>query len=93
MIDSLNSRVKELNDCFNMYSLYDRVSGLYSEPFVAQNDEIAKRRFNYFCEHSPMIASDCELYCVGVWHNSQGFVYGNDKPVFIVKYEVNYGNE
>ena len=74
------------------YTLYDRISGLYSEPFFVQNDEVAKRRFNYFCQNTPMVASDCELYFLGEWDNTTGTLFGV-KPVFLAKFEVNYGNE
>lgn len=74
-----------------MYSIYDRLSGIYSEPFVVQNDEVAKRRFNYYCQNAAMIAGDCELYYVGDFECCRGMVYGNDNPIFICRYEVNYG--
>lgn len=72
---------------FNIYTIYDRVSGTYGEPFLAQKDVIAQRRFNYFMQNSPMVSQDCELYCLGCFDTECGKIE-SISPMFICKSEV-----
>lgn len=73
---------------FNLYSIYDRVAGLYSEPFCAVNVELAIRKFDYLMLNSPMVANDCELYLLGSFTSSAGGIAGVSQPEFIKKFEV-----
>lgn len=73
---------------YKMFSIYDRVSGLYGELFFAQKEELAIRRFNYLMKNSPMVAPDCDLYCVGDFNSDTGLITALSKPVFIIRYEV-----
>lgn len=73
-----------------LYSIYDRVSGLYSVPLCMQNDGVAKRNFPYICENDPqfkMFPGDLELYYIGDYNTSSGAIVPVDKPVFIMRYE------
>lgn len=72
---------------FQMFSIYDRVSGLYSEPFYALKRELAIRKFNYLMSNSSMVKDDCELYEVGSFDCSVGLGTYFDKPDFVCKYQ------
>lgn len=72
----------------NVYSVYDRVAGSYGEPFVAPNDGVASRRFNFVMAKSELIAEDCELYQVGKYDPETGTLQGLEKPKFLYRYEV-----
>lgn len=74
----------------NAYSIYDRKSGIYGNPFFSQNDETAKRDFNAFCSmpQNTYLASDLELYAVCSFESETGEVNTNDchKPVFLTNF-------
>lgn len=72
---------------YGMYSIYDKVTGNYSEPFLAVNNATAERRFNYTMEHSKMISADCQLYMLGEFDSSIGVINAVDKPIFICNYD------
>lgn len=74
---------------FMLFSIYDRVSGTYSEPFCSVSVGVATRRFNFIMKSSPMVSSDCSLYHVGNFDTSSGCLFSFDKPDFICNYEVN----
>lgn len=52
-----------------IFSIYDRVTGVFSEPFLAVNVETAQRRFNYVLSQSPMVKGDCDLYKLGTFNS------------------------
>lgn len=60
--------------CYQLYSIYDKVAGLFSEPFCAANVALAVRRFNYLMSNSKMVASDCQLYKLGSIDLSSGVI-------------------
>ncbi|QXP45036.1 nonstructural protein [Microvirus mar11] len=68
----------------SLYSIFDRVSGVYSEPFCSVNEAVAVRRFNYLMANSKMVAGDCELYCVGTFSTLNGAVEADIKPQFVI---------
>lgn len=76
----------------NAYSIYDRKSGIYGNPFFSQNDETAKRDFTAFCAmpQNSYIAPDLELYAVCSFDSSTGEVMVGDigKPVFLTNFVV-----
>lgn len=72
----------------NLYSVYDRVSGLYGELFSCLKDDLAIRKFNYLMSQQPMFAGDCELYSFGDYDYESGIIQPFAKPIFICKYEV-----
>lgn len=55
-----------------LYTIYDKCSGLYSEPFTSVNDDVAKRRFKQICVNSPTMAGDLQLYKLGEYNSSTG---------------------
>lgn len=69
-----------------IYSIYDRLAGVYSDPFVALRDELAIRRFVYLMHNAEMVAEDCDLYSLGVFDTDNGTVVGADKPLFVYRY-------
>lgn len=74
-----------------IYAIFDRVAGLFGEPFYTVSDELAIRRFNYLMGSSPMVASDCDLFRVGSYDSESGLIAPVDsessKPVFVCRYE------
>lgn len=77
---------------FNLYSIYDRVSGEYGSIFMEKNDSLAIRKFNYLASNSKMVSADLELYVLGFFDTETGELVAENKPVFISKYsEVNDG--
>lgn len=78
----------EVYEVLNVYAIYDRVAGVYGEPFVAKKNELAIRRFNYLMSNAVMVANDCELYCVGYYTPDLGQIglTSCGKPEFVCKY-------
>lgn len=70
----------------NIYSVFDRVSGIFGEPFYMLKDELAIRRFNYVMQNSQMVALDCDLYKLGTYDCEHGII-NSCQPVFIKRYE------
>ena len=73
----------------NVYSIYDKVAGIYSMPICQHNDNSAKRYFqsvaNASCE---VAATDCQLYRVGEYDTETGIFTGTEKPEFLCNGEV-----
>lgn len=69
-------------------SIFDRVTGVYSEPLFAINEASAVRRFNFIMANSQMVSSDCQLFALGVFESDTGRIRVNSDPVFICNYEV-----
>lgn len=62
---------------YKLYSVYDKVSGLFSPPFTAVNDGSAVRTFRYSMQQSDQRAAsadDYRLYCVGAFDDVSGEV-------------------
>lgn len=73
----------------NLYSIYDRVSGLYSTPIAFLNNGVAIRSFvSIMHESSNTITShDSELYIIGEFDTQLGVGAFFSKPEFIISYE------
>jgi hypothetical protein len=64
----------------NMYSIYDRASGVYDRPWCAHSDEMAMRMFGdqatgadtYIGKHP----EDFTLFRVGTWDDNKGQIVG-----------------
>ena len=69
-----------------IYAIFDRLASSYGEPFYAQNDAIAMRRFQYLMANSPMVQNDCELYALGGYNADTGSLTAFDKPNFVGRY-------
>lgn len=70
-----------------VYAIFDRLAGTYGEPFLAKNNVLAERRFDYVLDNAPMVREDCDLYCLGSFNEESGFLGGQDKPEFVKRYE------
>lgn len=71
-----------------MYSIKDTVTGLYSQPFFAQNQAAAIRQFDYLMSNAQMVAKDCQLYYIGDFDSEQGFMLSGRPTSFIKNAEV-----
>lgn len=71
---------------YEMYSIFDKVAGMYSEPFLALNEATAVRRFQWQMQQSTMVAGDCALYKVGAFDVDTGVI--NPCVTFVCNYEV-----
>lgn len=57
----------------NMYSIYDKVAGVFNKPFIEFNDETAIRLFAQGKEEQAHF-NDYELYHLGVWIDHEGII-------------------
>lgn len=69
-----------------VYSMFDRITQSYSEPFVAVKKEVAIRRFNYIMSQSPMVSADMQLFQIGEFNTDTGSIVPSVE--FICNYEV-----
>lgn len=60
----------------NVYSIYDRASGIYDRPWVAHSDQAASRSFgDISCDAEHPIGQhpeDFTLFRVGTWDDNKG---------------------
>lgn len=49
-----------------LYTIYDRLSEESSPPFVAKNDDVAKRAFRSL---NPAVSEDYDVLFLGTWDN------------------------
>lgn len=71
---------------YDMFSIFDKIASVYSEPFLAVNEATAKRRFLWQMQQSSMVAGDCCLYKVGDFDVDTGSIIPCMK--FVCNYEV-----
>ncbi|QXP45050.1 nonstructural protein [Microvirus mar16] len=71
-----------------IYTIYDRKSGIYGNPFFSQNDACAERDFKAFCAmpQNSYLAEDLELYDLGKFDSDTGEIVGWTKPEFLTGY-------
>lgn len=71
-----------------LYSIYDRCSGLFQDPFVAVNDPVAIRMFKTWCSSPELqsVSQDLDLFFVGSIDVHSGEVVGNSKPEFLYRF-------
>ena len=70
-----------------IYAFFDRVSGLFSAPFVQLNDGTAVRYYKYTMSQAEMVAKDTALYYLGEYNENTGEI----KPAvkFVSNYQLN----
>lgn len=71
---------------YELYSIYDKKAGLYSNPQVELNEDCAIRRFNFIVSQSAsqgIEATDCELYKIGLFDTFLGTITSFEKPIFV----------
>lgn len=71
---------------YEIYAIYDRVSGAYGAPQLMVNEGTARRWFNYTMQNSGMIAADCALYRLGSYDTDTGFIVVLPMPEFICNF-------
>ena len=72
-----------------VYSIYDKVAGVYSMPICQHNDNSARRYFQSVANSSREVAAtDCQLYKVGEYDTESGIFAGLITPEFICNGEV-----
>lgn len=64
-----------------IYSIFDKISGLFCPPFQAVNEPVAIRMFNEFCSRTYQ-KSDYELYYLADFDVETGNLVSS-KPVFV----------
>lgn len=67
-----------------IYTMRDRKSNLFANPFVSHNDKTAVREFDYICNRpeNAHMAEDVELYSIGDFNVDTGEITAY-KPEFI----------
>lgn len=71
---------------YNLYVIFDKKAGLYSNPLVELNDDCAIRRFHFITLQSAsqgIEPTDCELYFIGSYNSYSGIIEAKEKPVFV----------
>jgi hypothetical protein len=71
---------------YELYSIYDKKAGMYSNPQVEINQECAIRRFHFILQQSAsqgIESTDCELYKIGTFDSVKGTIKALQKPLFV----------
>ena len=71
---------------YELYSIYDKKAGMYSNPQVEINQDCALRRFNFILQQSAsqgIEPTDCELYKIGTFDSVKGTIEALEKPLFV----------
>lgn len=76
----------------NIYGFYDTLARSLTQVFLAQNESVAKRHFNYVMAHSEMVQNDYQLvYICTVESEAKTFGIPGCDPIpltFVCNYEV-----
>lgn len=70
-----------------LFTILDKVTGIYGDIFAAVNVAQAFRKFYYLMKNSPMVQADCSLYELGEYDTSTGSITLCDKPEFLTNYD------
>lgn len=71
---------------YELYVIYDRIAGVYSNPRVQHNREDAIRAFKYLViSNENAEPTDYELYYIGTFDSKSGAVIANDNLDFVCK--------
>lgn len=72
-----------------MFSIYDEVAQVYSEPFYAVNCGVAQRYFSDALKQvDEQYRNEYELMILGKWNNSNGMVDSFATPLKVSEFEV-----
>lgn len=66
-----------------MYSIYDRVAGVYGDPTLFVNETDMIRRVSVAFRDNPFI-NDFDIYVIGQFDTETGVFYVFEKPDFIM---------
>ena len=73
-----------------IYSILDKVPGIYSNPFYLKSNAVALREIKYLINEDKnqnifnTNIKDKALYCLGSFNEETGIITSNDKPEFII---------
>ena len=73
-----------------VYTILDKVAGIYSNPFYLKSNAVALREISYLIneEKQPNMFNtnikDKALYCLGDFNEETGIIKPLDKPEFII---------
>lgn len=67
---------------YNLYTIYDRVTNVFGDVFVAANDDDAFRKVAYSMRQNPYI-DDLALYHLGQYNVDEGCIIPVQKAVFL----------
>lgn len=73
----------------NLYSIFDRESGIHSMPLMFDNDAVAKRYFPYVVqtnERFQLFSKDMSLYRLGSFDERTGQICPEQHAEFIMNY-------
>lgn len=71
---------------YELYSIFDKKAGMYSNPQIEINQECAIRRFHFILQQSEsqgIEPTDCELYKIGSFDSVKGTIDALEKPLFV----------
>lgn len=71
---------------YELYVIYDKKAGMYSNPQIELNQECAIRRFHFILQQSAsqgIEPTDCELYKIGTFNSIKGTIKALQKPLFV----------
>lgn len=75
----------------NVYSVYDRASGIYDRPFISHSDAAAVRAFSDIASDADhpigKHPEDFTLYRVGTWEDNNGTIVPQDPEKVIGAHE------
>jgi len=76
----------------NIYSIFDTASGLYSRPFFATADELAKRDFGTLAQDADhpigLHPKDYTLFRLGVWDDTRGELHNEPNESLATALEI-----
>lgn len=70
----------------NVYAVYDSCAGIFGDPFIAVNDAVAKKLFEYSVANASIpqfIRDDAVLYALGFFDSKTGY-FTSDVPPYVV---------
>lgn len=76
----------------NIYTIFDTASGLYSRPFFATADELAKRDFGSLAVDAThpigMHPKDYTLFRIGTWDDTTAHLHNEDNEGLVTALEI-----
>ena len=73
-----------------IYSILDKIPGVYSNPFYLKSNAVALREIKYMINEDKnqnifnTNVGDKSLYCLGEFNEETGIIVPNQKPEFII---------
>ena len=68
-----------------VYTIYDKIAGVYGHPCCFANQAVAVRQMASYClDKNSYLAKDCDIYFLGKFDEFTGTFELKDKPEFIL---------